>query len=71
MHSFKIYSKDKTKIMTGRNTAITLDGVELQGVMNVHVDIKAGGLAKLVIEMYAKDIDIDGRVEQDPTLPSV
>lgn len=70
MHSIKISQIDKTKIMTGNNTVITMDGKQLEGVTQVSVDIKAKGVAEVTIKMIG-DIDIDGRVKQDPILPSV
>ena len=70
MHKIKISQRDKTNTMTGNNTVVTIDDKQLEGVMQVHADIKASGVTEITIKMIG-DIDIDGRVERDPTLPSV
>lgn len=52
------------QVSTGANTKLLINGKELSGVTSVNIDVKAGGLAKIKIEMLGHvQANILGEIE--------
>lgn len=69
MHKITIRNKlsDTGKVMTGASTEVLLDGKPLKGATFVKFEVKAKGVAKVHIEMFADaDIEVDLPLELRP-----
>jgi len=56
-HKISIINISKDKPSTGANTKILLDGKEVHGLKEFNLKIKAGGMSKVTMTMYA-DVNI-------------
>jgi len=57
-HKISIKNKYPGNALSGPNTVLLIDGVEMKGVKSFSFEIDARSLATAKIEMYA-DVDID------------
>lgn len=61
MHKLEVRRKPQSEgstVQTGANTVVYLDGQLLRGVSFFKFEVKAAGVAKVYMEMFA-DVDID------------
>ena len=72
----EIKQKDPSKLMTGMNTVVLLNGVPLKHASSIEVKVDAKGMGIVKIEMYAnvtmdeavvKDAEITGGEEKSGT----
>ena len=59
----QIRNKNPGTMSVGANTEVLLDGKILPGVKRLSLDIEAGGLASVKIEMVVDIEEIDGHFE--------
>lgn len=64
VHKLQIRNKQEAdgKISVGANMEVLLDGAPLKGVSFFKFEVKARGVSKILLEMYA-DVEIDANVE--------
>lgn len=54
-HIFELRQRENsTGVMTGANTELTMDGQKIMGVRKVKVEVEAGELAKITIEVVGR-----------------
>lgn len=58
-HHIHIKPKDPTKLLTGTNTLVLVDGVPLKGVMEVNVHVAAQTTGFVTIKM-AGSVEVEG-----------
>ncbi len=70
VHKLQVRNKQDGKIQTGATTEVLMDGLPLRGVTFLKFEVKAKGVAKVMIEMYAdveitSDLHVDIKVAKD------
>ena len=58
VHKIQVRNRQSGKIQTGATTEVLIDGQPFRGVTFLKFEVKAKGVAKVLIEMYA-DVEID------------
>lgn len=53
---------EEGKLSKGANMIVELDGVPVRGATFVKFEVKAGGIAKVMIEMFA-EVEVEANVE--------
>jgi len=66
LHRIQVRNKaaGSGKVMTGASTEVLLDGVPFRGVTFLKFEVKAKGVAKVLVEMFA-DVEIDAELPLD------
>lgn len=66
LHKIQVRNKAENtgKIMTGASTEVLIDGVPFRGVTFLKFEVKAKGVAKVLVEMFA-DVEIDAELPVD------